>query len=419
MTSNVTSNETYYAYLDDESLVDEHQTRLILKEAWDYSRTFAGKGEPDLDVISGNFNNLEEWEARAALVRAGILEGLGLTPLPPPEHRPPLNPVLHSRRERASGGKRGYSVENYSIEILPGFFATGNLYRPIPRVPGELHSGVLLPHGHAKEGRFADRYQYLGATLARLGCTCLTYDMQGYGEATQVEHGGEHVGSFQAWQSMRVLDFLLGLDGVDPDRIACTGCSGGGTQTFLLTALDDRVRLSVPVTMVSSVFFGGCSCESGLPIHKNAVDGRHYATNNAEIAAMASWSPRGPRPLLLVCVGGDWTALVPIREYPFIRDVYSLYGPGATRLVEFAYFPEEQHDYGPSKRQATYGFIAKHFHLPHEDLLTPDGLISEGETVIEAPEALMCFTESHPRPARALEGHDAVLEALRSTIDRR
>jgi hypothetical protein len=334
-----------------------------------------------------------EWEARAAKIRKQIRDGMDLNTMP---LKPASSPIVHSRREMD-----GYSIENVAFESMPGIYVTGNLYRPLKRQ--KSYAGILAPHGHGENphGRFREQTQKRCAMLARMGAIVFVWDMVGQGDSRQCEHKMAKALKLQTINSIRSLDYLLSIPGVDPERIAVTGESGGGTQTFLLAALDDRVKVSVPVVMVSAYFFGGCVCESGLPIHKKG----DFQTNNVEIAALAA-----PRPMILISDGGDWTKNTPLVEYPFVENIYGLYSK--KNLLEGVHLAEEKHDYGPSKRKAMYGFMARHVGLDLKAVKGSGGEIDESPAKVLEIKDLEVFNEAHPRPANALMGDEAVMNVL-------
>jgi len=346
------------------------------------------QAKEQLAKFAASYSNLDEWKSRAANIREGILRGAELLPLP---KKCPLNPIIHSKREYTD-----YTVENAAFESLPGVFVTGNLYRPLAG-KGPCPA-VLCPHGHFSSpgdyGRFRPDMQKRCATLARMGAVVFAYDMVGYGDWKNAgwQHNRPKALKLQLWNSIRTVDFLTSLADVDPKRIGVTGASGGGTQTFLLTAVDDRVTVSVPTVMVSAHFFGGCNCESGMPIHKSSG----HETNNVEIAALAA-----PRPMLLISDGQDWTKNTPDVEYPHIRSIYELYG--AADNVQYVHLADEGHDYGYSKRIAAYQFLAKHLGLSLVSVKRPDGSIDESSVTIEEQKNMYAFDDNHPRPANAVK----------------
>jgi hypothetical protein len=215
------------------------------------------------------------------------------------------------------------TVEPVLLETMPGFFIGANLYKPVK--PAAKMPVVLITHGHWAKGRLENSDECStptqGVNLARQGYMALAIDMVGYNDAKQHEHRSwtpaEDLWSYgplglQLWNGIRSLDFLLSLPGADPERVAVTGASGGGTQAYLLTAVDDRVRVTAPVNMISAYMQGGCVCENAPGLRANAY--------NVEYGGMAA-----PRPMLMVSCTGDWTRNTPKEEFPDMRKIYGLY----------------------------------------------------------------------------------------------
>jgi dienelactone hydrolase len=325
------------------------------------------------------FDTLAAWQRRAAELRRHILVSAGLWPLP---ERCPLRPVFSGRLERD-----GYSVEKVYFESLPGFFVTGNVYRPLGQ--SGPRPAILNPHGHSQRGRLTHNEVFSTParciTFARQGYVAFTYDMIGYLDSKQLSHrfGGpaEHLwglslAGLQLWNSLRAVDFLCALPDVDPARIGCTGESGGGTQTFLLTAVDERIAVAAPVNMVSAHMQGGCLCENP-PLLR-------VETTNVELAALAA-----PRPLLLVSATGDWTRNTLRIEFPAIHAIYQLFGAGeraATVQIDAG------HNYNQASREQVYPFFARW--LAGE----PGEPVSEPSVTVEPDDDLRVFPGAIPPP---------------------
>ena len=292
-----------------------------------------------------------EWEQRKAHLRRQILFASGLDPMP---EKTPLHAQVFDRVE-----SQNCTIEKVLLETLPGVYLGGNLYRPKTSQtasPGK-HPAVLNPHGHWTYGRLEnqplDSGPEFGMNLARQGYVAFLWDMVGYNDTLQLPHKfGSPVkqlwgfGPFgmQLWNAIRALDFVESLPDVDPARIGVSGASGGGTQTFTLAAVDDRVAFDAPVSMVSAIYAGGDFCENapGMRVH----------ANNMEIAAMMA-----PKPMLLVAATGDWTRNTMTEEFPAIRKIYDLYGkPENLDAVIF----EAPHNFAKPAREAVYKFFGKH-----------------------------------------------------------
>ena len=346
------------------------------------------------------FENPEQWRHRAVDLREQVLVAEGLWPLP---ERTPLHPVIHGRIDRDD-----YTIEKVFFASYPGHYVSGNLYRPKNRT-GKLPV-VLCPHGHWPGGRFFERtdkearqqieegaertmegakypLQARCAMLARMGCIVFHYDMVGYADSTAIEHRQGFTDAqallrlqsfmgLQTWNSIRSLDFVRSLPDVDADRIAVTGASGGGTQTFILCAIDDRPAVAFPAVMVGEEMQGGCICENA-PLLR-------VGTNNTELAATFAPKPLG------MSAANDWTRAMETDAYPKIQTIYGLFG--AKKNVLGRHFSFE-HNYNQVSREMMYNWFNDHLKLgwPRP--------VKEKPFEPAPRKELSVYDEQHPRPS--------------------
>lgn len=389
--------EKLFATYDDAKSI-ELKTKYVLDHKlggimfWELASDRREQGLLDVihNTLKGDlhtYSSLGAWEQRKKLLRQCITEKLALDKLPQ------ANSQIRWTAERKH---QGYSVRNFALETVPGLYVCGSVYQPAAKK--KYYPLVLAPNGHFTGGRYHENEQYLCASLAKMGAVTVSYDLFGWGESRlqvqEEDHNTPEAMRIQLLNTRRLLDYFYSTGNIDTGRIAITGASGGGSQTMMNAALDKRIKLSVPVVMLSADFPGGCPCEVGMLVHECG-----NGTNNAEIAAMAA-----PHPQLVVSCGTDWTQNVPVKEYPYLRKMYALYG--AERAVKNIHFAEEEHNYGIKKRMVVYQFIGKAFGL--QPVKTEAGCTIENEKV------LFAFGDSGEQlPANALHGFAAVQAALK------
>ena len=361
--------------------------------------------------------SVQEWEPRRDFVRRQLLVSQGLWPMPT---KTPLNAVIHGKIDQGE-----YTIEKVYFESAPGFFVTGNLYRP-KNINGKVPA-VIFPHGHWTDARFLiqpdkyvreeiatgqerfeqggkSRFQSMCVQLARMGCVVWQIDAlsdsdskqfspevihkfakqrpemnrtEGWGlYSPQAEANLQSVMGLQTLNSIRSIDFLLTLPEVDPTRLAVTGSSGGGTQTMLLAAADPRLALSYPVVMVSTAMQGGCTCENATLLRVNS--------GNVEIAALFAPKPQGMN------TANDWTKEMATKGFPDLQALYKLYGKkDYVTLQRGEHFP---HNYNAVTRSGFYAALNKHLKLGFE------APIIERDYQPLPKEKLTVWDESHPAP---------------------
>lgn len=337
--------------------------KLYKIKPYEYPRRQPEDGQKMISWLTSLYSNKTEWEARRDTLRKEVRERLGIDK---------LLPLCSKEKPEYSKIRKfdGYTVQNFRLKTANGHTVCGSIYAPTSK---GKHPLIICPNGHFSNGRYGKVQQLRLGTLARMGAICVDYDLWGWGESADEVGSKAHQTSeahvMQALNGIRILDWMIQRKDVDTKRIGVNGGSGGGTQTVLLTVLDDRYTAANPVVSVSSWFDGGCPCESGMPIQLAGG-----GTCNAELAAMFA-----PKPMMLVSDGGDWTSTTPELEYPYLRRIYGFYG--ATDKVSNIHLPKERHDFGDNKRNAVYKFFIDTFNLDASKL-------DESKVTIEDENAL-------------------------------
>ena len=330
----------------------KQNNKLYKIKPYEYPRRQPEDGTKLIKWLSSLYSDKSAWEARKDTLKKEVRMRLEIDKLLPLcSNEPPK----YSKIRKFDG----YTVQNFRLKTVNGHTVCGSIYSPITK---GKHPLIICPNGHFANGRYGEVQQLRLGTLARMGAICVDYDLWGWGQSA------DEVGQ-DAINGIRILDWMICRKDVDTKRIGVNGGSGGGTQTVLLTVLDDRYTACNPVVSMSSWFDGGCPCESGMPIQLSGG-----GTCNAELAAMFA-----PRPMMIVSDGGDWTSTTPELEYPYLQKIYNFYD--AKQNISNIHLPNERHDFGPNKRNAVYKFFIDTFGLDASKL-------DENKITIEDEEAL-------------------------------
>jgi dipeptidyl aminopeptidase/acylaminoacyl peptidase len=300
------------------------------------------------------------WEAWRKEIRAVVLRDIGLDETPKDLA---LDPRIVATLERD-----GYAVNRIYFQLFPGCYGSGWLYVPTG-LEGKAPA-ILNPHGHWEHRAYDPEAQARMIGLVKKGYIALMTDNIHAGD---FETGMTPIG-LMTWQNIRALDYLCSREDVDNERLGITGASGGGQQAMYMMAVDDRLKVAVPVVMACYferiVTFGDWHCWC------NHAPGISSDTDMIELLSVFA-----PRPALFICSTQDWTAKFPQEEYKEVQKVWGLYGAeGETECV----ISEEPHGYGKARREAMYSFFSKHLGVEDSDEGREPEIVTESLGALQA-----------------------------------
>jgi cephalosporin-C deacetylase-like acetyl esterase len=315
-------------------------------------------------------------------LRALLLEQLGELP-----ERTPLNTKVVGELKG-----EGYRAEKLIYESQPQHFVTAILFLPLTKGP---HPAVLVPAGHSLDGKVSN--QRVCILLAMNGIAAMCYDPIGQGERFQLlddkgqprfkmteEHTllgstsmlvGRGTASYRIWDGIRSLDYLASREDIDAKRLGVTGCSGGGTLSSYLMALDERVACAAPSCYLTS--FPRLLATIGPQDAEQNIHGQiALGIDHADYMLL-----RAPRPTLILAsthdffdIQGTWDS------YRQAKRIYTRLGhPESVNLIE----TDAKHGYPLLQREAMA-------HWMNRWLLGKDQPISEAEFTTPTAAAAKC-----------------------------
>lgn len=301
--------------------------------------------------------------------------------------RTPLNPQVTGIVTR-----KGYRVEKVIFESQPKHFVSSLLFLPMDKKFEPPYPGVLVPCGHSLNGKGNDAYQTMGALLALNGMAGLVFDPLDQGERGQIltewprlwgtrAHTmldvdsiplGKGTASFMIWDGMRAIDYLQSRSEIDPNRIGCTGNSGGGTQTSYLMSLDDRITAAAPSCYITS-FERLMDTIGGQDGEQNIYGQIGFGMDHADYLMM-----RAPVPILICAATEDFFDIT--GTWQSFRNAKRLYTrleyPERIELME----NEAGHNYNRLQRQSIVRWMSRWLLKKDEPIFEPDiELLTEEE----------------------------------------
>ncbi|MCB9874401.1 MAG: acetylxylan esterase [Planctomycetaceae bacterium] len=289
----------------------------------------------------------------------------------------------------------GYRIENVIYESQPNHHITANLYLPEGEGP---FAAVVVSSGHSRTAKTAAYNQRFGLMMVKHGMAALCFDPIGQGERSQIldeagkvvfngtttEHllmgagstlVGRSTATYRVWDGIRSIDYLVSRPDIDAKRIGYTGCSGGGTLTSYVMAIDERVACAAPACYLTT--FQKLIEKIGPQDAEQNVFGQiTFGIDQPDYILM-----RGPKPTLICATTGDYFDIEGAwQNYRQAKRIYGKLGyPERVDLIEM----DGPHGVTPQG-------LATIAHWMQRWLVGRDAPVPVAELTTRPPEELLC-----------------------------